>query len=94
MERGLSGTNESPALIFQWPSFDWRVFWMKDTFTPLSAVPLGLAGQVLEIIPMEPNTSDFHWTASPVSTVLEVRTNLIDALHLQVGTRVDISNCR
>jgi len=80
-EHGLMGRTDltdDVAMLFVFPDEATRVFWMKDTPTPLSIAYISRSGEVKEIVDMEP------FSLAPVAS----RHSVVYALEVKQGAFV------
>lgn len=67
------------AMLFVYPSKNWRSFWMKNTRIPLSLAYINDAGVIVSILDMEAQAGEpdealvHHKSSQPVRYALEVR---------------------
>ena len=95
MERGLSGFQEvGTGMLFTWSDDVPRVFWMRDTPTPLSVAFIDAAGTVLQIEDMEPETEIMHWSTLPAREGLEMEIGDFQRLGITPGSRLIHRECK
>ena len=95
MERGLSGFQEvGTGMLFTWSDDAPRVFWMRDTPTPLSVAFIDAAGTVLQIEDMEPETEIMHWSTLPAREGLEMEIGDFQRLGITPGSRLIRRECK
>jgi len=95
MARGLSGRGDvGPGLLFTWADDAPRVFWMKDTPTPLSVAFIDAQGVVLQIEDMEPFSEFMHWSRMPAREGLEVKQGDFQRLGIAPGSRLISRQCK
>lgn len=63
-------THEGMLFIFEEPQK--LCFWMKNTLLPLSAAFLDDEGAIVNLVEMQPQTTDSHCSEKPVRYVLEM----------------------
>ena len=95
MERGLSGFQEvGTGMLFTWSDDAPRVFWMRDTPTPLSVAFIDAAGTVLQIEDMEPETEVMHWSTLPAREGLEMEIGDFQRQGIAPGSRLIGRECK
>jgi uncharacterized membrane protein (UPF0127 family) len=73
MTQGLMFRDDvDPGMLFSWPSAGQRVFWMRNTPTPLSLGFISADGTLFSIEDMAPNTDEYHYSPMPASDALEL----------------------
>lgn len=70
MHRSSMPPNEGMLFVFERP--DMVCFWMKNTLIPLSAAFIDDNAHIVNIVDMQPNTTEPHCTQAPVRLVLEM----------------------
>jgi uncharacterized protein len=70
MHRSSMPANEGMLFVFERP--DMVCFWMKNTLIPLSAAFIDDNARIVNIVDMQPNTTEPHCTQAPVRLVLEM----------------------
>jgi len=83
-----------PGLLFTWADDAPRVFWMKDTPTPLSVAFIDAQGVVLQIEDMEPFSEFMHWSRMPAREGLEVKQGDFQRLGIAPGSRLISRQCK
>lgn len=95
MARGLSGMADvGHGMLFTWAEDAPRVFWMKDTPTPLSVAFIDAQGVVLQIEDMEPFSEFMHWSRLPAREGLEVKQGDFQRLGIAPGSRLISRQCK
>jgi len=95
IERGLSGRDDAGSgMLFRWPHFEQRAFWMKDTQIPLSIAFIGPENRVIELQDMEPFSEQQHKPAAPARMAIEVPRGTFDRLGVKAGTRLLELTCK
>jgi uncharacterized membrane protein (UPF0127 family) len=90
-EHGLMGrTNltDDVAMLFVFPDEATRIFWMKDTPTPLSIAYISQSGEVKEILDMEPFSLAPVPSRHAVRYALEVIQGAFARRGVNVGDRI------
>jgi len=87
-EHGLMGRTDltdDNAMLFVFPDETTRVFWMKDTPTPLSIAYISKSGEVKEILDMEPFSLAPVPSQHSVQYALEVKQGAFARRGVKVG---------
>lgn len=90
-QQGLMGRTDltdDKAMLFVFPDEDLRVFWMKDTPTPLSIAYINKQGVVKEILDMEAFSLAPVPSRYAVSYALEVKQGAFGRRGVKVGDTV------
>jgi len=90
-EHGLMGRTDltdDSAMLFVFPDETTRVFWMKDTPTPLSIAYISRSGEVKEILDMEPFSLAPVPSRHSVTYALEVKQGAFTRRGVKVGDMV------
>lgn len=72
---GLMYRKEMPqheGMLFEFEQPAVQCFWMKNTYLPLTAAFVDDAGQIVNLVDMQPHSTDSHCSAAPVRFVLEM----------------------
>lgn len=96
-EQGLMGRTDltdETAMLFVFPDEKVRVFWMKDTPTPLSIAYINKQGVVKEILDMEPFSLAPVASRHSVLYALEVKQGAFDRRGVRVGDLVSVEDLR
>lgn len=95
MQRGLQGlANVGPGMLFTWSDDAPRVFWMRDTPTPLSIAFIDSKGTVLQVEDMEPETDFFHWSVEPAREAFEMKSGEFQRLGITKGSKIIDRECK
>lgn len=92
-EQGLMYREELPekrGMFFVFPDLQVRSFWMKNTFIPLDIAYLDAELRILDIQPMEPETTDPHPSAEPAMFALEVPLGWFAKMGISVGDQARV----
>jgi len=92
-EQGLMYREELPkgrGMLFVFPDLQIRSFWMKNTFVPLDLAYLDAELRIVDIQPMEPETTDPHPSAQPAMFALEVPLGWFTTMEIGVGEQARI----
>lgn len=93
--RGLSRLDDPGAgMLFTWANYEPRVFWMRDTYVPLSVGFFDREGLLFAITDMEPNTDTYHFSILPAADALELGAGEFGRQGLDVGVRLVDRECR
>jgi uncharacterized protein len=65
------------------------IFWMKDTYIPLSIAFIGADGRILNIEDMAPQTESGHDSRGPAMFALEMKKGWFAQYAITAGDRVD-----
>ena len=90
-EHGLMGRTDltdDMAMLFVFPDETTRVFWMKDTPSPLSIAYISQSGEVKEILDMEPFSLAPVPSRHSVKYALEVKQGAFARRGVEVGDRI------
>ena len=96
-EHGLMGRKDltdKNAMLFVFPDEQTRIFWMKDTPTPLSIAYISKAGVVKEILDMEAFSLAPVPSRHSVMYALEVVQGAFGRLGVKVGDQVPPEDLR
>lgn len=86
---GLSQkTSAGQGLLFSWQEPAQRVFWMKDTFIPLTVGFFDENGFLFETKDMQPNTKEYHYSTKPAIDALELPQGQFEKFKLTVGVKL------
>jgi len=92
--RGLMFRDSLPedgGMLFVFPSAELRSFWMKNTRVALSIAYISSRGEILEIYPMEPLSTDPVPSRYPAQYALEVRQGRFGEVGVTTGDTVDLT---
>lgn len=93
--RGLMHKSEiGPGMLFTWDKPEPRVFWMRNTPTPLTIGFFDTQGVLFAIEDMQPNTDTNHFSFKPAIDALELGQGEYKRLGLEVGSRITGRRCR
>ena len=90
-EIGLMFRTEMPQpegmlFIFNTPSQ--QCFWMKNTLLPLTAAFIADDGTIVNLVDMQPQTSDSHCSIKPVRFVLEMNQGWFAKKGIKAGAKL------
>ena len=88
---GLMFRAEMPqheGMLFVFPEPKQQCFWMKNTLIPLTAAFVADDGTVVNLVDMQPQTTQSHCSAKPVRFVLEVNQGWFAKKGLKAGMRL------
>lgn len=86
MHRTSLPANRGMLFVFEVPGV--QCFWMKDTLVPLSAAFLQDDGTIVNIVDMQPQSTESHCSARPVRHVLEMNQGWFAKRGLKPGSRL------
>ena len=86
MHRKEMPQHEGMLFVFDQPSM--QCFWMKNTLIPLSAAFLEDDGTVVNVVDMQPQTTESHCSAKPVRYVLEMNQGWFGKKNVKPGTKI------
>ncbi len=78
------------GMIFVFDDEEIRSFWMQDTFIPLDIAYLDTDARIVDIQPMEPETTRLHTSSGPAMFALEVPQGWFARMGIEVGARAEI----
>lgn len=90
-QRGLMGRTELAAdsgMLFRFDEVRRHCLWMKDTPLPLSAAFLDEDGAIVDVIDLEPLSTDVRCSEKPARYALEMHQGWFGAQGIRVGDRV------
>lgn len=92
--RGLmyrSALPEDQGMLFVFPDDDFRRFWMRNTYLPLSIAYVAADGEIVTILDMEPHVEDGdYWSTRKARYAIETNQGWFDRHGVSVGDRVAI----
>lgn len=91
--RGLMFRTEllqGSGMLFVFPEPSRHSFWMKDTYVPLDIAYIDQNARIIDILPMEPRTTEGYDSSGPALFALEVPQGWFAAHGVEVGDVVDI----
>lgn len=92
--KGLAKRDDvGPGLLFSWAKAEPQVFWMRDTWVPLSVGFFDDTGRLFAIEDMQPETDEYHFSIKPVSDALELAEGQFQAYGLKEGVRLVGRTC-
>jgi uncharacterized membrane protein (UPF0127 family) len=86
MHRREMPQHEGMLFVFEQPSV--QCFWMKNTLLPLTAAFVADDGTVVNLVDMQPQTTDSHCSARPVRYVLEMNQGWFTKKGIKPGFRL------
>ena len=87
MNRFSLQTDHGMLFVFDAPQP--LMFWMKDTYIPLSIAFIGADGRILNIEDMAPQTESPHDSRGPAMFALEMKKGWFAQFAIAAGDRVD-----
>ncbi|MFC0229411.1 DUF192 domain-containing protein [Serratia aquatilis] len=92
--KGLSKRdNVGPGMLFSWDKAEPRIFWMRDTYVPLSIGFFDHSGRLFAVEDMQPETDDRHYSIQPALDALELARGEFQKYGLKVGVRLTARTC-
>jgi uncharacterized membrane protein (UPF0127 family) len=91
---GVEALNEDRGMVFVFDGEQDGSFWMKDTLIPLSIAFWGDDGRLLDILEMEPCTSEpcpTYSARAPYTHALEMNAHWFDDRGIEIGDRVELT---
>lgn len=90
-QRGLMGRTELAAdsgMLFRFDEVRRHCLWMKDTPLPLSAAFLDEDGAIVDVIDLEPLSTEVRCSEKPARYALEMHQGWFEAQGIRVGDRL------
>jgi hypothetical protein len=91
--RGLmfrTAVPDGTGMLFVFPEPSPHSFWMKDTFVALDIAYIDQNQRIVDILPMEPRTTEGYSSSGPALFALEVRQGWFAEHGVKVGDWADI----
>lgn len=86
MFRAEMPQHEGMLFVFDEPAE--QCFWMKNTLLPLTAAFVADDGSIVNLVDMQPKTTDSHCSAKPVRFVLEMHQGWFATRAIKAGFRL------
>jgi uncharacterized protein len=86
MWRKSMPAHEGMLFVFEQPSQ--QCFWMKNTLLPLTAAFVDDDGTIVNLVDMQPQTTNPHCSAKPVRYVLEMNQGWFAKKKIKAGSKV------
>jgi hypothetical protein len=86
MHRRDMPATEGMLFVFEQPGT--QCFWMKNTLLPLTAAFVANDGRVVNLVDMQPQTTDSHCSTEPVRYVLEMNQGWFSKRGVKAGSRL------
>jgi uncharacterized protein len=86
MNRKDMASHEGMLFIFEEPQT--QCFWMKNTLLPLTAAFIADNGEIVNLVDMQPQTTDSHCSEKPVRFVLEMHQGWFDKKKIGKGYKL------
>ncbi len=77
---------EGMLFVFDEPSV--QCFWMKNTLLPLTAAFVDDHGRIVNLVDMQPQTTESHCSTEPVRYVLEMNQGWFAQRHIAAGAHL------
>ena len=90
-QTGLMMRRDLPAhegMLFVFEQAEMQCFWMKDTLLPLTAAFVADDGTIVNLVDMQPQTTESHCSREPVRYVLEMNLGWFAAKRIAAGARI------
>ncbi len=90
-ERGLMERTDMPAdhgMLFRFDDFRRHCLWMKNTPLPLSAAFMNEEGRIVDIIDLEPLSTEIRCSGEPARYALEMNQGWFGKNGIDVGEQV------
>lgn len=95
LHTGLSKRNSAGSgMLFSYPDSAPRVFWMHETYVPLSIGFFDENGLLFQVTDMEPNTDTLHYSIKPAQDILELAKGGFKKVKLAPGIRLEMKVCQ
>lgn len=92
--KGLSKRNDvGLGMLFTWERSEPQMFWMRDTWVPLTIGFFDDGGRLFSIQDMQPNSDDLYESIQPVANALELPHGDFQRYGLQEGEYLTKHNC-
>ncbi|MEX0584171.1 MAG: DUF192 domain-containing protein [Natronospirillum sp.] len=79
---------EYAGMLFVYPDHDHRCFWMQNTLIPLTLAFLSDDGLILQLVDMEPLSTQVHCSRAPVRYALELNQGWFDRNDVALGDQL------
>ena len=86
MYRAEMPQHEGMLFVFEQPAP--QCFWMKNTLLPLTAAFVADDGTIVNLVDMQPQTTDSHCSAKPVRFVLEMNQGWFAKKSIKAGYKL------
>jgi uncharacterized protein len=86
MWRKSMPAHEGMLFVFEQPSQ--QCFWMKNTLIPLTAAFVEDDGTIVNLVDMQPQTTNPHCSAKPVRYVLEMNAGWFAKKNIKAGAKI------
>ncbi|WON78036.1 DUF192 domain-containing protein [Serratia sp. UGAL515B_01] len=92
--KGLSNrSNVGPGMLFSWDKPEPRIFWMRNTYVPLTIGFFDNTGLLFAVEDMQPETDDHHFSNQPALDALELAHGEFQKHGLKEGVRLTSRTC-
>ena len=92
--KGLSGTKSiKQGMLFIYTKPGILVYWMKDTWYPISVGFFDESGKLVGITDMQPNSDKKYYSPKPATQGLELPKGKFKQLGIKVGARMIDKSC-
>lgn len=76
------------GMIFVFEQATTQCFWMKNTLIPLTAAFVDTDGSIVNLVDMQPQTTESHCSHKPVRYVLEMNQGWFAKRKIQAGYKL------
>jgi uncharacterized membrane protein (UPF0127 family) len=76
---------ENHGMLFVYGTAQVRSFWMRNTYLPLDIAYMDSQFRIIDILQMEPETTEGHDSSGPAMFALEVRQGWFAERGIEVG---------
>ncbi len=80
---------EDRGMLFVFPDVAYHAMWMMNTYVPLSVAFLDRDGVIINIVDMQPQTTDSHRAARPAKYALEVNQGWFRKRDIKAGDKIE-----
>ena len=77
---------ENAGMLFVFQDVEERAFWMQNTYIPLDIAYMDPSFRIIDIKPMEPESTELVESSGPAQYALEVNRGWFEAHGVEVGT--------
>lgn len=81
---------ENDGMLFVFDALSIQSFWMSNTYIPLDIAFLDDAFRIVDIQPMDPETTDLHESAAPALMALEMNQGWFAARGIGTGAQAEV----
>lgn len=81
------------GMLFSWTTAEPRIFWMRDTWIPLTIGFFDENGMLFSVQNMQPESDDYHFSIQPALDALELSLGQFEIHGLREGVRMTGRTC-